>query len=122
MKKRVLSLTMAFLLAFTMLPTQVAAEELPEYEGIVEEGTPEEEIHGTMVNNPEELTLLKEIVQVLNQCDGGLFSELERKVWAEWMRGYDYNEIAQRLEKTPKSIDNALQRIRKKIMVYMAEW
>lgn len=43
MKKRVLSLTMAFLLAFTMLPTQVAAEELPEYEGIVEEGTPEEE-------------------------------------------------------------------------------
>ena len=43
MKKRVLSLTMAFLLAFTMLPIQVAAEELPEYEGIVEEGTPEEE-------------------------------------------------------------------------------
>lgn len=43
MKKRVLSLTMAFLLAFTMLPTQAAAEELPEYEEIVEEGTPEEE-------------------------------------------------------------------------------
>ncbi len=86
------------------------------------EGAPEEEIHGTMVNNPEELTLLKEIVQVLNQCDGGLFSDFERKVWSEWMRGYDYNEIAQRLEKTPKSIDNALQRIRKKIMVYMAEW
>ena len=40
MKKRVLSLTMAFLLAFTMLPTQAAAEELPEYEEIVEEGTP----------------------------------------------------------------------------------
>ena len=43
MKKRVLSLTMAFLLAFTMLPTQVAAEELSENEEVVEEGTPEEE-------------------------------------------------------------------------------
>lgn len=43
MKKRVLSLTMAFLLAFTMLPTQAAAEELPEYEEIVEENASEEE-------------------------------------------------------------------------------
>ena len=43
MKRRVLSLTMAFLLAFTMLPTQAAAEELPEYEEVVEENVPEEE-------------------------------------------------------------------------------
>lgn len=42
MKKRVLSLTMAFLLAFTMLPTQAAAEELPEYEEVVEENASEE--------------------------------------------------------------------------------
>lgn len=86
------------------------------------EGAAEEEIHGTMVDNPEELTLIKEIVQVLNQCDGGLFSDFERSVWLEWMRGYDYNEIAQRLDKSPKSIDNALQRIRKKLTEYMAEW
>ena len=43
MKRRVLSLTMAFLLAFTMLPTQAAAEELPEYEEVVDENAPEEE-------------------------------------------------------------------------------
>lgn len=86
------------------------------------EGAAEEEIHGTMVDNPEELTLIKEIVQVLNRCDGGLFSDFERSVWLEWMRGYDYNEIAQRLDKSPKSIDNALQRIRKKLTEYMAEW
>ena len=86
------------------------------------EGAAEEEIHGTMVDNPEELTLIKEIVQVLNQCNGGLFSDFERSVWLEWMRGYDYNEIAQRLDKSPKSIDNALQRIRKKLTEYMAEW
>ena len=43
MKKRVLSLTMAFLLAFTMLATQAAAEELPEYEEVVEENASEED-------------------------------------------------------------------------------
>lgn len=43
MKKRVLSLTIAFLLAFTMLPTQ-AAEELPVYEEVVEKNAPEEEV------------------------------------------------------------------------------
>ena len=44
MKRRVLSLTMAFLLAFTMLPTQAVAEELPEHEEIVEENVPAEEV------------------------------------------------------------------------------
>lgn len=44
MKKRVLSLTIAFLLAFTMLPTQAAAEELPVYEEVVEKNAPEEEV------------------------------------------------------------------------------
>lgn len=44
MKRRVLSLTMAFLLAFTMLPIQAVAEELPEHEEIVEENVPAEEV------------------------------------------------------------------------------
>lgn len=44
MKRRVLSLTMAFLLAFTMLPIQAIAEELPEHEEIVEENVPAEEV------------------------------------------------------------------------------
>lgn len=56
MKRRVLSLTMAFLLAFTMLPTQAAAEELPEYEEVVEENVPEEEA-------PEEKSLETESLE-----------------------------------------------------------
>ena len=44
MKRRVLSLTMAFLLAFAMLPTQAVAEELPEHEEVVEENLPAEEV------------------------------------------------------------------------------
>ena len=44
MKRRVLSLTMAFLLAFTMLPIQAVAEELPEHEEAVEENVPAEEV------------------------------------------------------------------------------
>ena len=35
-----------------------------------------------------------------------------------WL-GYKYDQIAEKLGKTPKSIDNALQRIKKKIGKYL---
>ncbi len=41
-------------------------------------------------------------------------SPLERKVLELNISGLDYREIAKRLGKEPKSVDNALQRIRKK--------
>jgi RNA polymerase sporulation-specific sigma factor len=33
----------------------------------------------------------------------------------DYLDGYDYTEIAERMNRTPKSIDNALQRIRSKV-------
>ncbi len=41
-------------------------------------------------------------------------SSMERKVFELYMQEKDYKEIAQVLDKSPKSIDNALQRIRSK--------
>jgi len=38
---------------------------------------------------------------------------------AERLKGYAYTEIAAHLGKSPKSIDNAMQRIRKKVLTYM---
>lgn len=42
-------------------------------------------------------------------------SKMEQQVLKLYLEGDSYTEIAYRLEKTPKSIDNALQRIRSKI-------
>ena len=41
--------------------------------------------------------------------------EFENNVLRLHMVGCSYHEIAERLNKTPKAIDNALQRIRKKL-------
>jgi len=35
-----------------------------------------------------------------------------------YVDGMNYQQIAKELEKTPKSIDNALQRIKKKLMAF----
>ena len=72
-----------------------------------------------MENNPEAVTLLREITEVLQAHNSGLFSDFEWQVWSERLKGYAYTEIAVHLGKPPKSIDNAMQRIRKKVMAYM---
>lgn len=70
-------------------------------------------------NNPEELMLMKEIIDCLNAQDSGIFSSFERKVWNEKLKGRSYSEISKELKKSPKSIDNALQRIRRKLIAFM---
>ena len=63
--------------------------------------------------------LLKEVVQFLKAYDSGLFSDFEWKVWTEKLKGKSYLEIAESLGKSSKSIDNALQRIKKKLLAYL---
>ncbi len=72
-------------------------------------------------NNPEELLLMREVIDCLNAQDSGIFSKFEQKVWNEKLKGHSYIEISQNLDKSPKSIDNALQRIRKKVLIFMAK-
>ena len=50
---------------------------------------------------------------------GGIFSSFEWEVWCEKRKGKGYVEIAESLGKSPKSVDNALQRIKKKIVAYL---
>ena len=76
-------------------------------------------LQASMDNDPEALLLLQEVVDYLKTYDGGLFSRFEREVWVEKLKGKNYIEIADVLGKSPKSIDNALQRIKKKIVAYL---
>lgn len=69
--------------------------------------------------DPESLTLMNEVVTYL-QADGvDIFSQLENQVWSELRKGLDYKEIAAALGRDPKSIDNAIQRIKKKIYEFL---
>ena len=65
-------------------------------------------------NNPETLYFGKEYTQAFIRQLEQKLSELENKVLYLHLTGADYRTIAKILDKTPKAIDNALQRIRSK--------
>lgn len=70
-------------------------------------------------SDPEALLILKETLQVIEGKGNRILSDLETKVMAEYMHGKSYLEIGEIVGKTPKSVDNAVQRIRKKITEYL---
>ncbi len=66
-------------------------------------------------NNPEELFLDKEYLMQIGEKAKTRLSRLEKRVLQLYLIGVDYLTIAQILDKTPKSVDNALQRIKQKM-------
>ena len=66
-------------------------------------------------NNPESLLIENENVQEIKKIIDSELTEFEKKVCDLKTSGFDYKEIAEILNKTPKSIDNAFSRIKAKI-------
>lgn len=71
--------------------------------------------------NPEQLVLDKESADVLEYTLVGHLSDLENKVLKLYMKDFNYNQIAEALGKEPKAVDNALQRIKKKLTQILLE-
>ena len=69
--------------------------------------------------NPESMTLMREVVSYLKANGENIFSPMENLVWNETLKGKTYMEIAREYGKTPKAVDNALQRVKKKVMTYL---
>ena len=76
-------------------------------------------ICGTRVTNPEELIINKEEFIGLEDKMGEILSELERRVLMLYLDGRSYQEIAVDLDRHVKSIDNALQRVKRKLERYL---
>ena len=72
-------------------------------------------------DEPERLALLKEAVDALFDEAKEKLSPLEQSVFRGIMQGKSYTEIAAELKKSPKSIDNATQRIKRKIKFRLFE-
>lgn len=71
--------------------------------------------------NPEELFIDKESANMLEYELERQLSKFEKEVVKLYLSGLKYVQIANVLEKEPKSIDNALQRIRTKLYKVMKE-
>lgn len=67
-------------------------------------------------SDPERLMLSKERFLDIELKMVEKLSEFERKVLQLYLDGIRYGEIAQQLNKPTKAIDNAIQRIRKKLI------
>ena len=65
--------------------------------------------------SPESIVLDLENTRELRKKIDELLSPMERKVLEYYLNGYDYLQIAEKMNKPAKSIDNALQRIRSKV-------
>ena len=65
--------------------------------------------------NPEELRVSQERAKTLEERLEKELSELERRVLYLHLMGTDYKTIAKLLDRSPKTIDNALQRIKGKM-------
>ena len=63
----------------------------------------------------EDIVIAQESVSLLTKVLQQNLSDFENEVLRLHIVGCSYNEIAKRLCKTPKAIDNALQRVRRKI-------
>ena len=86
----------------------------PRYDG-ESEGLLEEVLSGTSETDPERLFISKENAEFLNIKMEEVLSDLEKSVLAFYLEGKSYQEIGELLDKPQKSIDNALQRVKKKM-------
>ncbi|AQX52917.1 RNA polymerase sporulation sigma factor SigH [Priestia flexa] len=76
-------------------------------------------ISGTKVMNPEELLINREKFDDIELKMAELLSDLERKVLVLYLDGRSYQEISEDLNRHVKSIDNALQRVKRKLERYL---
>jgi len=76
-------------------------------------------ICGSRVTDPEELIINQEEFSGLEDKMGEILSDLERRVLMLYLDGRSYQEIALDLDRHVKSIDNALQRVKRKLERYL---
>ena len=87
-----------------------------------QDGENEEHLGDNWGENPESIIIDQENVQDLEQEITATLSPMENQVLEYYLAGNGYGEIAQIMGKTPKSIDNALQRNRIKIREQLEQY
>ncbi|MGI6605123.1 MAG: RNA polymerase sporulation sigma factor SigH [Firmicutes bacterium] len=76
-------------------------------------------LSGVHISDPEELVINREEFDDIEDKMGEILSDLEWKVLVAYLEGRSYQEIAVDLKRHVKSIDNALQRVKRKLEKYL---
>lgn len=76
-------------------------------------------LSGVKISDPEELIISREEFEDIEGKMGEILSKLEWQVLMAYLGGKSYQEIAKDLKRHVKSIDNALQRVKRKLEKYL---
>ena len=79
------------------------------------EPTLDEMLPGPSVHDPVNQVISSEELRALVACISTVLSELESRVLALYLDGHSYEEIGRRLGCDCKTVDNALQRVKRKV-------
>ena len=72
-------------------------------------------ISGSVKDDPEQIFILREEVSKLTRIINTNLTSFERKTVIYFLSGYSYAQIASKLNCSSKAVDNALQRVRRKL-------
>ncbi len=84
------------------------------------ESTLDETIPGSPVHDPVNQVISSEELRALVACISTVLSELESRVLSLYLDGHTYEEIGGRLGCDCKTVDNALQRVKRKVGQHLA--
>ena len=84
------------------------------------EPTLDEVIPGPSVHDPVNQVISSEELRSLVGCLSTALSELESRVLALYLDGYSYEQVGERIGCDCKTVDNALQRVKRKVGAHLA--
>jgi RNA polymerase sporulation-specific sigma factor len=84
------------------------------------DSTLEDILPGSHVEDPASRVISTEELRSLVDCLTSVLSSLESEVLTCYLDGRSYEEIAERLECDTKTVDNALQRVKRKVSQHLA--
>jgi RNA polymerase sporulation-specific sigma factor len=93
----------------------------PSYEEENDKTTLIDKMPSRKIINPEDLLIGQENLSIIEHELNERLSKLEKEVLQSYIYGKSYVEIARNLKRPVKSIDNALQRIKKKVELILIE-
>jgi len=83
------------------------------------EPTLEEVIAGPGVHDPVNQVISSEELRALVACLSTVLSELESRVLSLYLDGWSYEQVGERLDCDTKTVDNALQRVKRKVGAHL---
>ena len=104
----------------TPLNQYVSFASTPAGEGGENDSTLDEMLPGSTVHDPVNQVISSEELRALVACLSTALSELESRVLALYLDGHSYEEVGRRLGCDCKTVDNALQRVKRKVGQHLA--